>query len=60
VPDGGGYRQARIAAALMLIATTVFVYVVDALGGDKLDVVAIAAALGASAALLGVELRDKE
>ena len=53
------YRAARIGAALALVGVIVIVVLIDALSPDyEVSVPLVFAILGASAALLGVEIID--
>ena len=54
---GSDYRAARIGAALALISVVVLVVLIDALSSEyEVSALLVTSILGASAALLGVEI----
>ena len=56
---GSDYRAARIGAALALISVVVLVVLIDALSSEyEVSALLVTSILGASAALLGVEIVD--
>jgi hypothetical protein len=56
---GADYRAARIGAALALIGVVVLIVLIDALSNEyEVSALLVTSILGASAALLGVEIVD--